>query len=186
MEEETKAIEEGNREEMNNGKNENGEEIEAGTGDGKQEGKKLKNHIDTDDKDQNKDESQAIELAGYKKKENQNEEQEGREKGGATLEQDRANATEAEIPPPKGTIRRTSINRAAQSKPETQRSDLIEFKMIVEIAKENIEMTYDAVLINGLNDKMSKEKFVKVVLGTIRGAGIGDTQNEEQEKKWLK
>ena len=66
---------------------------------------------------------------------------------------------------------------------EEQRSDLEGFKNIAEKVIENNEMTYDAILINGLNIKMTKEKFVKVVMGTIRGAGIGDAQDEEQREK---
>ena len=61
------------------------------------------------------------------------------------------------MPPSKGTIRRTSLNRIGQQKPEMQRGDLLEFKLIAENSNENNEMTYDAVLINGLNIKMTKE-----------------------------
>ena len=86
-----------------------------------------------------------------------------------------------DMPPPvQGTIRRTSINRPGQKKLEG-RQDVKEFQDKARQSMDNTEMTYVSMIISGLNNKMTAESFINVVMGTLKRAGVIDTKKSEQE-----
>ena len=64
---------------------------------------------------------------------------------------------------PKRTIRKNSISRPGKQRLNSERNDLEEFMSQADETTTNNKITYEAIIMVGLNIKIDKQKFTKVV-----------------------